>query len=414
MSLTKIDNIKENRRKPMKTMSLSTACRTLCLGVLLTMVIAANFIHGETVKIDVPKAMVIAAFNTGLSGMGVKIDNYGPKHGTSWLKQESFVRMPDGSKKAFSIPEHTTNLTSIRKWRHYVDDFNSNQLSAAAGDGVNLIFTINFESQGEEVKGKCLRKKINGSWTECSLDMERDFHINNASVEVQVTLTPLSGAISYKNPQATFKADVSIPNKLCQLFGQLCKKIENLIYQGIQKAVQDALEAALNNNTIKNAVANAVKSKIQGVIDPAWQITNIESNGSNYRITVQRPDTIDQGSVSIQSFSVVQKNATINCPGKVEFKATISTTTKVSGTVYLEHENGQKSGVHPWNMPKKGSATSSLSRTWTANDFKAHSGWSRMVVKWKGTDGKTYSKTSGKASFTRTCSKGASDKLKFK
>ena len=413
MNILKINNIKQNRRKQMKTFT-STTLRTIFLGVLFILVFTVSPVQAETVKINVPKAAVITAFNTALNGMAVKIDNYGPKQGTSWLKQESFVRMPDGSKKSFSIPEHTTNLTSIRKWRHYVDDFNTNQMSVVGGGGVNLILKLGFESQGEEVKGKCLRKKLNGSWTECTLNMERDFHINNALLDIQVTLTPYAGTISYKNAQATFKADIHIPNKLCQLFGSLCSKIENLIYQGIKKAVEASIESVLNGNSMRNAVADAVKSKIGGLIDPAWQITNVESSGSNYRLTIQRPDTIDQNSVSIKYFSVVKKISTIHCPGEVKFKATISTTTKMNGTVYLVHENGQKSKVQNWSMPKKGSATSYLTRTWSANDFKPHSGWSRMVLKWKGTDGKTYTKTSAKANFTRTCSKGASNKLKLK
>jgi|GEM_PF-2436592 len=398
----------------MKTLIKVTSGWTLLICVLFTFVFTVVPVHAETVKINVPKAMVVGAFNTALNMMEVKVDNYGPKSGTSWLKQQSYVRMPDGSKKSFSIPERTTDLTKRRRWRHYVDDLNTSSMSVVADEGIDLIFKFDFESQGEEVKGKCLRKKLNGSWTECSLDMERDFHINNTLLRVQVTLTPHLGTISYKNPKATFKADVSIPNRLCQIFGGLCSKIGNLIFNGIRDGVENAIESALNSSAIRNAVANAVKSKIPGFIDPKWQVTKIESSGSNYRVTVERPDTIDQNSVTINSFSVIQGRATIHCPGEVKFKATISTTTKMNGTVFLVNENGKSTKSIPWSMPKKGSATSTISRTWSSNDFKAHNGWSRMVVKWKGTDGKTYSKTSAKATFTRTCSKSASGSLKFK
>ncbi|MCP5104687.1 MAG: hypothetical protein GY950_14985 [bacterium] len=390
---------------------ITTIGLTFFLGIFFMVVFNVNSVYAETVKIKVPKALVVSAFNLALNGMEVKIDNYGSKSATSWLSQQSYVRLPDGSKKSFSIPEHTTSI-KIRKWRHYVEEFNTSSMNVVADEGINLTLKLGFESQGEEVKGKCLRRKINGSWTEASVNIERDFHLNNSLLDVRVTLTPHLGSISFKNPKASFKTDVHIPNRLCKLFGSICSIIENKIYKGIRDGVENSIESALNKSSVRNSVANASKDKIKGLIDPKWSITKIESAGSDYQFTVQRPDTIDQNSVKIKSFYVIQKKATIVCPGKVKFKARISTSTKMKGTVYLVNENGKKTRSLPWRMGKKGSATSTLSRTWNANDFKAHNGWSRLVIKWKGTDGKSYQKKSVRKYFTRTCSKSATDKIK--
>jgi hypothetical protein len=94
----------------MKTLIKVTSGWTLLMCVLFTLVFTVVPVHAETVKINVPKAMVVGAFNTALNMMEVKVDNYGPKSGTSWLQQQSYVRMPDGSKKSFSIPERTTDF----------------------------------------------------------------------------------------------------------------------------------------------------------------------------------------------------------------------------------------------------------------------------------------------------------------
>lgn len=375
------------------------------LVTALLLATACN-VNAETVNIPVPKAVVVGAFNTALSGVKVHVDNYGSKQGTSWLSQQSYILLPDGSKKKFNIPEQTTDVTKRRKWRHYINDFNSKEIQVAA-NGSQLEMTVHFESQGEEIKGKCIKTKLSGKKKECTLNMERDIHLNNSSIEVSLKPAAYNGSIAFSNVGAKFKTDLHIPNKLCQLFSGLCGKIESFIKSKIKNAIESNIKTQLNKSAVKKAVADKVKNALKGTIDPEWKVIDVASSGSNYVIKVQRPDTIDKNTVSINQFKAVKNVETMSCPGNVSFNASITAKTKVAGTVWLEHENGKKSKVINWNMPKKGSNTSTLTREWDQKDFKQHNGWSRMVLKWKGTDGKYVTKKSSKATFKRSCQKAS-------
>lgn len=370
-------------------------------------------VQAETVNIPVPKAAVVSAFNTALGGVKLHIDNYGSKQGTSWLKQGSYVILPDGSKKKFNIPEQKTKVTKKRSWKHYINDFDSKEMNVVA-NGSKLEMTAHFESQGEEIKGKCIKTKISGKKVECKLNMERDIHLNNSSIKVSLKPVAYNGSISFSNASAKFKTDLKIPNKICNVFSGLCGKIENFIKSKITSAIQNTVKNALNKSSVKKAVAKKVSGLLKGKIDPKWKVIKVSSKGSNYIVKVQRPDTIDKNTVTVKSFVVLKKTASIQCPGNVAFNASIKTDTKVKGKFWLEYENGKKSNIHDWKMSKQGSKTSKVSRVWKAKDFKAHNGWTRMVIKWKGTDGKAYSKKSNKATFKRTCLKTSGVNKGFK
>jgi len=379
----------------------------------LAILLASSFtglIQAETVDIPVPKAAVVAAFNTALGGTKLHLDNYGSKQGTSWLSQSSYIILPDGSKKKFNISEQTTKVTNRRFWRHYINDFNTKNINVIA-NGNKLEMTAYFESQGEEIKGKCIKAKlISNKKVECKLKMERDIHLNNSQIMISLKPIAYNGSISFSNASATFKTDLKIPNKICQVFNGLCGKIENFIKFKIRSSVENTVKNELNKPGIKKAVANKVKSLLKNKIDPKWKVIKISSNSNKYIVRVQRPDTIDKNTVSISSFKALKKNANIKCPGNIDFNATIKTKTKVSGKFWLEFENGKKSNTHNWNMSGKGSQTSKVSRSWNAKNFKANSGWTRMALTWKDKKGKKYSKKSSKATFKRTCKKASGGK----
>ncbi len=366
----------------------------------------------ETVTIPVPKSLITDTVNVALSGVKIKVDNYGSKKGTSWLSQQSYVQFPTGQKQSFDIPESKFNIVGKRHLKHYVNELNSSAIKVSA-PGDKLTLTLNFESEGEEVKGKCVRKKLTGGYKECSLKMERDIHVNKSKVEISVKPVVYKDSLSFASPDAKFTANVSIPNKLCKLAKGICGKIENKIYGELKSKLESNIEQQLGKQKLKNMIANKVRSALSPFIKSDWKIKNVSASGSKFLIKVERPDTINHATVSISAFKVKQANATMSCPGKVPFSATINTKTKVSGKTWMELENGSKTKKLNWNMNAKGSASSTLNRSWQAKGYNKKHGWARLVVQYKGSNGKNITKKSGKVNFARTCSKGM-HQLSFK
>ncbi len=382
--------------------------------VFLLLSLSANQARAttETYTLTIPKQQIVNAFNTVLQSTEVHISNYGPKQGaSSWLSQQSVIHPPYGNAVNFNIPEYETKLSKVRKWKHYVNDMNSQNIEVVAhGNGLKL--TLDFESQGEEIKGKCLRWKVIGKyWTECSLKMERDIHVDNARVVLLLTPVAYQGGIVYKPLGAgdvTFSANLNIPNALCNAFPLICSAVENKIYSGLREAIQNRLRDILNSTQLRNTLAAKVKTALSQKIKTDWTVNKVESSGSNYKITVQRPVVVDANSVSISQFKVKKNKATMTCPGKVDFSATINTKKHgIKGKVWLEYlaPKAGSSNKQNWNMPKSGSATSTLTQKWQGKlmGMAWQTGKTRLVVSWKGSNGKTYTKKSQVVSFQRKC-----------
>ncbi|MBD1893148.1 hypothetical protein [Coleofasciculus sp. FACHB-129] len=246
--------------------------------------------HTKTVDIPVPKAAVAAAFNVALSSTKIHLNSFGSKNGTSWHKNSSYVQLPGGSKKAFPISEYTFDITKYRKLRYYVGDMNTSSIQATINNS-SIEATAQFESQGEEIKAKCIRRLL-GKWNECSLDMERDIHLNNSILSVSLTPVAYNGSISYANPKVDFKTDLNIPNKLCQAFSGICSKIEGRIKGELTKTIEDQLTNGLNNPNVKKKVAEAVKTapSISKYVEAKAKITKITAQGNNFVVTVELPN----------------------------------------------------------------------------------------------------------------------------
>jgi hypothetical protein len=263
-----------------------TACAAILAGTLLGSAAA----HAEIVDIPVPKATVAAAFNVALGLMKVSLDNFGPKDGTSWHKDASFVLMPGGAKKPFPIPEYTYNVTKWRKLKYYVDEMATSDVQATT-NGSRIDIDMHFESQGEEIQAKCIRRRL-GKWKECTLDIERDIHLNNTIVAISLNPVAHNGSIAFSDPQVDFKTDVKIANKLCQTFQGICGQIEGKIKNELTKQIENKVTTYLDDRGVKDAVATAVKQAagFRNIIPPEWQVTKVTSKNNDFIVTVQRPD----------------------------------------------------------------------------------------------------------------------------
>ncbi len=371
----------------------------------------SNAAQAEIVNIPVPKSVVSTAFNAALSSFEVKLDNYGPKSGTSWLKNSSYIRFPSGTKKPFDIEEQTFKITKWRRFRHYVNDMRTSSIQAGVSGG-RIEVSAFFESQGEEIKGKCIRKRF-GKWKQCGLNIERDIQLNNAQILMSLKPVAYKGSISYSSPTAEFKTDVKIANRLCQTFGGICGWIENVIKTKMTKSIESNLLAGLNNSKNKKAVAKAVRkaSAFKNLIDPAWTITKVKSSGSNFIITVKRPDVINASSVKSLKLLPVQKFKTATCPASLSFKATIKTKHAVKGNFWLKYENGKKSKVGKWSAGKNKTISSTVSRKFKGTKGKIKNGWTVMYLTYKASNGQTITKKSNKAKFKVKCTTSGKSNL---
>jgi len=272
------------------------------------------------------------------------------------------------------------------------------------GIGVEL----SFESTGEELKAKCIRRRF-GKWKECTLDIERDVHINDATISVRVTPVAYQNSISFKNPTADFRFKVRVANKTCQALGKICDAIEKAIQGKVRKGVEEAVARKLGESTTGKAVADAVRKSmlVQSFLKPSWKVRKISSNGGGYVVTIERPDTLDQSSVTRIDLVPIRASTTASCPVKVDFDATIKMRHTVSGSGFLIYESGERSPKFSWNAHKGQTVSSRISRTVAGQAGAKLQGWVVMRVVWQGTNGKTYTRDSNQAVFSVTCTPSA-------
>jgi hypothetical protein len=275
--------------------ALRASQRLLAAAAVLSLL--ASSASAETVNINVPKTAVAAAMNAAFSTMKVRLHNFGPKQGVSWLANDSYILLPGGSKMVFDIPEHSYKIAHNRYIKHYVNDKSTNGISVAVNSD-HLVVTASFESHGEEIKGKCVRK-LAGKWGECTLKMERDIHLDNSRLTVAFMPVAHKGSISIGAPSVDFKTDLKIASKLCQAFSGICGRIENTIRNKLTNQIKATTSAHLKSSLVRDAIANAVRNStgIKKLIDPKWKVTKVASQGANYVVTVERPGSGNTGAI---------------------------------------------------------------------------------------------------------------------
>lgn len=399
-----------------RILSLGTALAGAALSLALT-----GAAHAEKIDIPVPKPVLVKALNAGLNGTRIHVHNYGPRNNWSWHLDQSYVLAPTGDKTAFPVPEFPYEVTKVdsRTLKYYVRDFDSSSITAfTSGDQIGI--RVQFESAGEEIAARCVRRAgpaWDRHWKECTLDIERDIHLNNAQLGIAVTPVAYNGSISYGSPTAKFSADIKIANKLCNTFKGICGWIEGKIRAKMYPAIEKAMLTTLNKKSLKDSVAKSIRGAADMIkyLDPSWKVTAIRSQGSNYVVTVERPDQIDGNSVIALGMKADKAQSMTTCPAKVGLKAAITTKYAMKGTGYLQHEDGSKSATFNWQTTKPGLVISPTTRNFKGAAGKAFKNLStKIVVKWKGIDGKTHTKTSAAANYGITCSKAAAGGIKMK
>jgi hypothetical protein len=357
----------------------------------------------ETAVLHLPKAALSTAFNLALSSTSIQLDNFGAKHGTSWHEDDSWVLLPGGSKFRFGIPENTFKVTKRRSLLSYVDKLHSSSMTAKV-DGDRVVVEVAFESADEEIKTRCVRDPLIGKKRECSLKMERDAHLDNMFVAISVSPAAHDGSVSYADPDVEVAVDVRISNKLCQAFKRICDKIEDKIHNALVPRVEDAVREQLESGAVRDTVAAALRAPLAPYVDPAWRVTDVSSQGSEFLVTVERPVTIDGDTVAGLTLQTVSSPVIGPCPAKVKLRATVATLHAVSGTGFLTNSSGVRSPEFAWGTGPGAQVTSSpVSLDVKGAPGTTVHGAATLTLRWTGSDGRTYSTTSNAAPFTVRC-----------
>jgi hypothetical protein len=270
---------KTARRRVATALAASALASALCV---------APRAHAEERDIPIPKAVLALAFNAALAGVEVNLDTYGQQHGTSWFDNKSHILLPNGTRTPVPLKEQSLDVTNRRTLKYYVDDMKSSRVAAAV-DGNKIKLSIFFESQGEEIKAKCVRDPLIGKDKECGLDIERDVQLDNARLEILVTPTVFNHGISYSGTDVKFKTDVKIANRLCQTFKGICGKIENLISHEVRQAVESSVDKAFDSDKSRGSFANSV-GRFTGVASrlTGFHVESIRSTDTDFIVHVSR------------------------------------------------------------------------------------------------------------------------------
>lgn len=372
---------------------------------------------GKT-TITVPKALVIAGANAYLSGMEICIDTWGPWNGRDWHVENSYVLKPSGERDHLELQKSPTLVGSSRRWVTGFNEVRSNEISAKA-DGKRLKVNVFFESAGEEIKIGCINRL---SDKPCAVHaLKHSGQLDHAQVSVSLRPELTADQISFIDPSVNVDFDFSFDSWVLESLRELVdlfRDTNEILKEQVRKAIHRTFEdektlrglAFSLNEAILDRAAEGLRP-ILGVRTTEFvrknvRIVGLEDSGVSYKVQISYPDPITQNALRITSFTVVNRDDIISCPGEVRFKASINTDYAMKGKAWLENEDGSTSRALDWVTRRDETVTSSIGRRWQSNDFQPHLGWSRIAVSFEDVFGIKHIKKSRKAEFERTCSKG--------
>ncbi len=371
--------------------------RDLFLFLCVIAVAAGIPVHAEKTRtITVPKSDVVSAYNDLFQTMELVIDNYGGKKKSQWYRQQSYMRLPTGEKITFDVPRFYLKLEVPvikvkRYWHYFINELQVERTRVTAGaQGVKA--QLLFESQGNEIKGKCTRRSLNGK-DNCEYRGKRDIQLDNARMNILLRPAVVDNRLGYAPLRAadiTLTADVKMPTKLCKRLRSLkwisvamgaapaaygaaisqspCEKIRAMIIEYVKQRAAERLRHSFNQPQVRRSVARMISQKVGIRLNKGEKLVGVKEQGTSLVLTVKQPDRKPADGkkkvkpkrvalgipVSIASFEAKPKVLVGKCPGKVEFVGSI--TAKVPGVVqyYFENDRGVRSGVYKLKFDKPG------------------------------------------------------------
>lgn len=122
------------------------------------------------------------------------------------------------------------------------------------------------------------------------LDMERDVHLDDTSIEISFVPVAHRGSISLSNPRVSFETELRIDNRRCPTSQGICARIESQIRSVVARQIESAVREAFSSPRMRDSVANGVRdaTAFQAYVVPAWRVTRVTSRGDQLIVTVER------------------------------------------------------------------------------------------------------------------------------
>lgn len=214
------------------------------------------------------------------------LDNYGPRRversGATWHDPKgSYLRLA-GEKQVIDLPQVTKQLRR-KRLMYYVQDMKSNRIEVKA-DGNRLKLEIEFESNGHELKGHCVRKAVlkKRRWKrDCIIGGDGgapDGDVNNAILTFGFALVPYNGSVSYKVESVALSANISIGG-VCKLGRRILKGNKDIcdVMFHYKKRLNEAMVRQVKNQLGKSKYRKRVADRVRELF--------FDRIGSDVRVT---------------------------------------------------------------------------------------------------------------------------------
>ncbi|GEM_PF-4427514 len=363
--------------------------------------VAALFLYepqatAGTRVVNIPKSDVVAAYNDIFQTMDLVIDNYGGKKKSQWYRQQSYLRLPTGEKVTFDVPRFYLVLKvpvikTKRFWHYYINELELDRVRISAADnGVQA--RLEFESEGNEIKGKCTRRKLNGK-DNCEYRGKRDIQLDNARLHMQFRSAVVGNYLGYtpvRSADMDFSADVKIPAKLCKRLRTLswisfamgavpvtlgadlsqgpCQKMRSMAIDYVKQRAAERLRHSFNQPQVRQSMAKLISHKVGFKLKPGEKLLKVRDRGQRFELTIQTPPrqpgakkpafkptkAVIANPVRIAHFEAQPKVLIGKCPGVVKFSGAIQSAVKGTVNYYFENHKGVRSGVYQMKFDHPG------------------------------------------------------------
>ena len=201
----------------------------------------------------VPLSVLLPLLNDTFAGTTLRLNNYGPRHRDSWhaplTSRLGLGARLGGRSQTFTIDEFRSG-----RFRYYVNDINMSRLALARAGGA-IRMTLDFESRGTELKGRCV-----GGVLRCPVgsdDTAPDIQINGGSVTLDLFPAEHNNSVAFSRVDAVFNGRIQAGG-VCRSFGDLCDRFTHYKTR-IRDAVQGAARTTLAGSAVKDALAAGLR-----------------------------------------------------------------------------------------------------------------------------------------------------------
>ncbi|MFN3685807.1 hypothetical protein [Salinarimonas sp.] len=268
----------------------------------------------ETRHVLLPQSSLAQLFDAALGGTQLTLNNHGSQQGSGqaihWTNNTSFVAPPGGAPSFFDLPTPTVSIQTAgighRIYKIYVNDVNSASVQAQP-DGSRIALALAFESEGPEIKIRCIRRKIiNGRWEVCQ---SADVHLDDLVLRPRFAPAIRDGSISFATLGASdvgVEFDLSLSGHWLCAIGNLCNRIAGEVKGRIADEIRSRVRERLNHDSLRDRVADTIREApafqfllgVNGVTGEGWSLTEIAVDGQNYRLRYERATAIQEVSAA--------------------------------------------------------------------------------------------------------------------